>query len=146
MSERTPPFDNALLSGFLDGELTQADAQRVRLHLERDEEARRLFEDLKRMREAARGTAFRLPPDTQWDETPRSWLAALARRIGFGILLAWFASVLGVGLWLLATAPEYVWLKLATFGALSGFGLLFVSVVLDRLKDLPGDRYRKVQK
>jgi anti-sigma factor RsiW len=146
MSERTPPFDEALLSGLLDGELTQADAQRVRLHLERNEEARRLFEDLKRMREAARGTAFRVPGDQQWDETPRSWLAALARRIGFGILLAWFASVVGVGLWLLATTPEHVWLKLATFGALSGFGLLFVSVVLDRLKDLPGDRYRKVQK
>ena len=34
MTRQDHGFDEALISGYLDGELTQGDAQRVRVHLE----------------------------------------------------------------------------------------------------------------
>ena len=48
------PFPEELLSGYLDGALTQQEEQRVRLHLERSPEARAMLEDLAALRSAAR--------------------------------------------------------------------------------------------
>ncbi|HEX4952785.1 MAG TPA: zf-HC2 domain-containing protein [Thermoanaerobaculia bacterium] len=146
MSKNPPLFDESLLSGYLDGELTQAESQRVRLHLETDPEARRIFDDLSRMRQAARGTRFRLPDDRQWDERPKHSGSRLARDAGWLLLAIWLVATTGFGLYHLAVSPEGLWLKLTIFAPLSGIALLFGSTVLDRLKTLPTDRYRRVEK
>ena len=54
-------FDESLLSGYLDGELTQADEQRVRLRLEGDSEARTMVAEMQRIRQAARSTELAVP-------------------------------------------------------------------------------------
>jgi anti-sigma factor RsiW len=143
---RGATFDEELLSGYLDGELTQAEEQRVRLHLEDHPEAEALLEEMKRMRHATLSTAFKLPDDRQWDERPRGTVSLLARGAGWLLTLVWLAAVVAFGLWQLATSPESLVVKLLAFGALAGLALLFLSVLLDRLRDLPGDRYRRVFK
>lgn len=145
MSQRRM-FDETLLSGYLDGELTQGEAQRVRIQLENDPEARRLYEEMRRMREATMTTGFAVPDDDQWDERPRGGLSLVSRGLGWLVVVVWLVAVSGFALWQLATAPEALWAKLFAFGAVAGFGLLLLSVLLDRLRAAPADRYRRVLK
>jgi anti-sigma factor RsiW len=144
------PFAEELLSGYLDGALTQQEEQRVRLHLERSAEARALYAELVAMRQAGRSTPFPPAADVQWNESARSAGSALARRLGFTLL------GLCVVLWVVAAVVAVAWegareplagLPGAMIAAGAGGALLvFVSVLADRLRDLPVDRYRRVLK
>lgn len=148
MSEdsRRHGFDEALLSGYLDGELTQAEAQRVRIHLEDHSEARALLDEMRQTREATMTTRLKVPEDAQWDERPRGLLSLFSRRLGWLLLVAWLVGVTAYGLWQFFTSPEHLAEKLVAASAVSGFGLLFVSVLLDRVRDARTDRYRRVEK
>lgn len=147
MTDRCPTgFHEALLSGSLDGELTQADAQRVRLHLEDCAACRSLYEELLRVRTASRGTSFQPVPDDQWDERPRGPVSLAARRLGWVMLIAWIVVVAAFAAWQLATSPEGLGVKLLIFSCVAGPVLLFVSVLVDRLRTLKTDRYRGVLK
>lgn len=142
--ERT--FDEALLTGYLDGALTQADGQRVRLHLERCAECRRLTEELRELRETTMATQFELPADDQWNEAPRGLASRLSFRLGWVLLLAWAVGLVGLVVGHLWTSTMSLTEKLLVFGGLSGAALLFVSVLLDRLAVWRNDPYRRVQR
>ncbi len=146
MSEPRLPFDESLLSGYVDGELTQAEEQRVRVYLEDHPAARAQVEEMQRLRTATLGTGFHFPGDTQWSELPRGKASSLARTLGWAALVASSLSVVGSGFWYLATSPHGLLPKLVGLGAVSGFLLLFLSVLIDRLRTLGSDRYRRVQK
>lgn len=147
MSEaNTHRFDETLISGYLDGELTQADEQKVRLHLQDCARCRGLAEEMTRIREAAMSTDFQLPDDRQWDETPRSGLSSLFRNFGWTLMILWIAGLAGFGIWRFATDTENLLGNLLVFGVWFGFGLVFLSVLLDRIKTAKTDRYRRVEK
>lgn len=139
-------FEESLLSGYVDGELTQQNEQRVRLHLEGCESCAGLLRDLEELRSATRGTRFRVPPDDQWSELPRSGTSFLLRRVGWLLLIGWLLAAGGFGLWKLAQAPVDPWQLLLGLGIYAGIGLLFLSVLLDRIKARKTDRYRRVEK
>ena len=123
-------FPEELLSGYLDRALTQGEHQRVRVHLEDCAACRGLLAELAALRETAMNTRFLIPADDQWNERPRGGLSRVLRGGG----------------WLVATAPESLFEKLLIFGGASGGALLFLSALVDRLRALPGDRYRRVEK
>lgn len=145
-TDRNESFDEALLSGYLDGELTQAEEQRVRIHLEDHPDARRLLEEMRTMRDATRGTRFETPEDLQWDERPRGPLSRWFRSFGWFFVVIWLVGVGAYGVWQFATSPEDLVSKLLVVGSVGGFVLLFLSILLDRLRDLKTDRYRRVRK
>ena len=147
MTTRCPhAFDEALLSGYLDRELTQGDAQRVRLHLEDCETCRATLEELERVRAASRSTPFVPVPDTEWDERPRGPLSGVARRLGWVMIVGWAAVVAALAVYELAVSPGAFGPKLLAAAAVGGPALLFVSVLVDRLRALKTDRYRSVLK
>lgn len=147
MTDRCPTaFDDALLSGYIDRELTQADAQRVRLHLEDCATCRAILDELAGLRKASRSTPFVPVPDDQWNERPRGTLSLFARRLGWVIVVAWLLTLAGVGVWELLVSPGSLGVKLLAAAAVGGPALLFVSVLVDRLRTLPTDRYRSVLK
>ena len=139
-------FDQTLLSGHLDGELTQADEQRVRIHLEDCAVCRASYEELSELREATMTTQLDQPRDLQWDERPRGLFSSLSRGFGWLGLVIWAAGTAGFALWQLATGSEGLMEKLIVFGGLFGIGLLFVSILIDRLRTVRTDPYREVQK
>ncbi|MEZ5332443.1 MAG: zf-HC2 domain-containing protein [Thermoanaerobaculia bacterium] len=145
-TQTQPPFDESLLSGYLDGELTQGEAQRVRVHLEDHPESRRLFEEMAAMRDAALSTRLPVPDDDQWDPAPRGPFSRLSRRMGWLLVLVWGAAtaVLAVRGWWTADAPWTV--KAVGVLVVGGPLLLLLSVLADRLKVMKTDRYRRVQK
>jgi predicted anti-sigma-YlaC factor YlaD len=146
MSELQHGFNEALISGYIDGELTQGEEQRVRLHLEDCAECRTMTDELRRLKEATMTTEFQVPDDTQWDETPRGRHSGFFRNFGWLILLAWIVGTLGYGLWQVAIDTEDLFGVVIVFGFWLGFGLVFLSVLIDRLKTRKTDRYRRVQK
>ena len=139
-------FDEALMSGYLDDALVQGDAQRVRVHLEDCAACRSLVEELRALREATMSSAFESPRDDEWSEAPRTEVSSLARTLGWPIVCAWAAFVAGYGLWHSWQQTENLVQQLMLAGGISGFGLLFFGVLLDRLKARKTDPYREVLK
>jgi len=139
-------FEESLLSGYVDGELTQSDSQRVRLHLEECPVCRALVEDLQQLREAAMTTPFPAPGDDEWRESPRSLGSHWARRLGWVLVIIW---MLGAGWLAFETIVQgsVAWYEKALIAVLVGGGfLLFLSVLLDRLRVLKSDRYGRVER
>ena len=140
-------FDEALLSGYIDGELTQGDRQRVRLHLENCAECRQAVEGLQRLREVTMDTEFRVPEDTQWDEAPRGLLSRFLSNVGWLLAIAWFVGLGTYVVWQIATDSEsFRFEGLIGFALLLAFVLIILSALVDRLKTRKNDPYRKVRK
>ena len=139
-------FDEALLTGYLDGVLTQADDQRVRLHLEECAVCRRLIDEMRETREVTMTTRFELPADDQWDERPRGLASGLSFGLGWLLLLLWLTGMLGLLVGHLGSAEMPLLEKLLLFGGLSAAAMLFLSVLIDRLKTWRNDPYRRVEK
>ena len=139
-------FDESMLSGFVDSELTQADNQRVRLHLAECLSCRRLVDDLRQIREAAMTTDFPVPTDEEWREEPRSAGSHWFRRVGWILVLAWLLGAAALAVFGFFQGAG-TWYEKAFVVALVGGGLLlFLSVLIDRLQALKSDRYGRVQK
>jgi anti-sigma factor RsiW len=140
-------FDEALISGYLDGELTQQDAQRVRLHLEDCADCRRIAGDLRTMKEATMTTRFRVPEDTQWDERPRGAVSRILHDAGLLILAGWLVGIAAYIVWGIASDAESLRFEnVLVFGLLLAFGLVVLSALVDRLRVRRSDPYRKVRK
>ncbi|MDJ0497351.1 MAG: zf-HC2 domain-containing protein [Acidimicrobiia bacterium] len=147
MTNTQHEFNEALLSGYLDGELTQGDRQRVRLHLEGCVECSSVIDELRNLREATMNTEFQVPEDTQWDETPRGPVSRLLHNVGWLTYGLWFVGVVAYVLWQVNTDSESVqWEALLGFGLLLGFVLIVLSALVDRLQTRKNDPYRKVKK
>jgi len=141
-----PTFDESMLSGYVDAELTQAENQKVQVHLEECPSCRALLEDLQQIREAAMTTPFPVPSDDEWREAPRSPGSLWIRRFGWVLVLGWMlgAVVLAVQGFVLGSAAWYE--KTLIAALVGGSLLLFISVLMDRLKARNSDRYGRVQK
>lgn len=146
MSELKHGFDEVLISGYLDGELTQGDEQRVRIHLEDCADCRNVADEMRKIKEATMTTEFQTPDDTQWDESPRGRISGFFSNFGWLIAIAWLVAVIGYGIWQAATDVENLWEVVLVFGLWLGFGLVFLSVLIDRLRTFKTDPYRKIEK
>jgi predicted anti-sigma-YlaC factor YlaD len=147
MADQCPSaFEETLISGYLDGELTQSAEQRVRIHLEDCAFCREFLADLQMIREAAMSTEFAPPEDDQWDERPRSTASFLARGTGWLLAVVWLVGVIGYGLWQFWQSSANVVERVLVFGGLSAVALLFCSVALDRIASARTDPYREVER
>lgn len=139
-------FNETLLSGFLDKALTQRDEQRVRLHLETCAKCRQTVDQMQTLREDTMSSTFSTPPDDQWDERPRGFLSGASFGLGWAILIAWVVGIVGFTLGQLWSGPESLTEKLLIFSGIAAMALLLLSVLIDRLKRLGSDRYRRIEK
>ncbi len=146
MTSCARPFDEELLSGYLDGALPQAASQRVRVHLEDCGDCKRLLAEMKTLREAARSTHFEVPAESEWPELPQGRMSWLSRSLGWTVLIAWALVVTAIALWRFLSNHDDPLEIFLTLGLPGGLVLLFVSVFLDRLRDLKTDRYRGVHR
>ena len=135
-----------LLSAHLDGELTQAAGQKVRIHLEGCRHCRVLLDELRTMREAAMSTEFSKPDDSQWDERPRGGASLVVRGVGWIFAVVWAVAFAAYALWQFWQGSANLVERLLVFGGLSAVTLLFLSVLLDRLSSARTDPYREVEK
>ncbi len=147
MADRCPAnFDETLISGHFDGELTQAAEQKVRIHLEDCGHCRTVLGELRTMRETTLSTGFHTPEDSQWDERPKTSLSLFARGTGWIIAIVWTAFFASYALWQFWQGSANLVERLLVFGGLSAIALLFTSVLLDRMRVARTDPYREVEK
>ena len=142
----TRSFDEKLISGYIDGALPQMDAQKVRLHVEDCGACRSLHKELETLRETSMSTRFNPPDDDEWPELPKTRPGRFSRSMGWVTIIAWLLVVSGLALWRFLTAtgdPLEIFLVLGLPG---GLLLLFVSVLMDRLRELKTDRYTGVHR
>jgi len=145
MTSHDHDFDETLLSGHVDGELTQAEAQRVRVHLQDCVACREFIDQATKLKEATMGSEFQVPRDVQWDETPRSGTSRLLRNAGVVIGLAWLLAAIGWVIVELAGSEDILGLVLVG-GFVVSAALVLASVYLDRREASKTDRYRRVDK
>jgi anti-sigma factor RsiW len=147
MTDRCPhSFDETLLSGHLDGELTQAAEQKVRIHLEDCGHCRGLFEQLRALREATMTSEFVKEPDRQWDEQPRGAASRTGYHLGWTVAVVWIVITVGYGMWQLWAEAAGWFERTMVFGGVAAAVLLFSSVLIDRLRTARTDPYREVDK
>lgn len=140
------PFGEEFFSGYLDGTLPQKDAQRVRLHVEDCEHCRVLISELRTLRETAMSTRFKLPPEDVWPELPKTRGSRLSRSMGWVLTISWLIIVSVIALWRFLSETGDPLEVFIVLGLPGGFVLLFLSVLLDRIRDLRTDRYRGVHR
>lgn len=140
------PFADEWLSGYLDGELTQAESQRVRIHLENCPECRETWQALQALREASMNTSFREPSPEEWGERPHGPLSRVFRSLGWLLLVLWGVVTLSYALWQLAVGPEGLLVKVLVFGGGLALVLLLASAIVDRVRTWGRDRYKGVQR
>ena len=136
-----------MLSAFLDDELTQADSQRARLHLEDCGECRLALGEMKRLQQLTAEMKLRNPPEEIMEALEQRVSVQAPRKIGWGLVIvglaAWVVYLLALLLRNLRwpTIPE-----LLMGGVGAGLLSLLLSVLRQRLLERPHDRYRKVKK
>jgi len=136
-----------MLSAFLDDELTQADNQRVRLHLEDCEECRLAFAQMKELQRLTSEMKFNHPPEATMERLQQKVSVQAPRKLGWGLvvigLIAWVIYIVVLAL----RNPRWPTLPELLLGAVYvGLLLVFLSVLRQRVLERPHDRYRKVKK
>ena len=134
------------LSGYLDRELTQQEAQRVELHLETCSVCPQLLKELVTAREATRNIEFRQPGKQEWKNMENTILENISRGFGWLILVVWSITTVGYAFFQYAMMPsEPLFQKILVFGIFLGIALLFFSVLCQRIRESRTDRYKGVQ-
>ena len=135
-----------MLSAFLDGELTQAESQRVHLHLEECTDCQKALDELRALQETARSIEFPPPDRAEIDRLEQALSVRGPRLVGWTLILT--AAVIWTiyAAYRFVTQPSIDSGELVVAGAVIGFVLLFISVVRQRLLELPHDRYRRVKR
>lgn len=148
MTDRTMNDDHVgeMLSGYIDGELTQQDRQRVRLHCEGCEFCRQQLEDLRTMRGRVGAAHLSTINDDTWRKTMNDTTVRATRGIGWllfvgGILLAAGFAVYEI----VADSSLSAFEKTIIGGIYGGLLLLFVSVLRQRLIERKSDKYKDVE-
>ncbi|HEX9760979.1 MAG TPA: zf-HC2 domain-containing protein, partial [Candidatus Acidoferrales bacterium] len=94
------------LSAYLDGELTQADHQRVRLHLEDCPDCREHARQLESLRRATREMQFIPPPEDRMSQLEQKISVRAPRLAGWLLLVGGLAVWMLYGLYLYAVSPR----------------------------------------
>lgn len=131
------------LMRYIDGELPPERASAVEAALAKDTELRREYVIFQRMKSdlVEMGSDMRTQR-TAWDRINRR----LTRPVGWVLLLAGLGVWVAYAVFAFITGPEAIWEKLAVGAVVVGLGTLFVSVAVDRLRDLKTDPYKEIQR
>lgn len=136
-----------LLSAYLDGELTQAEAQRVRIHVEDCRECARELNEMSRLRTLTAAMPVPEPPDARMDELERSLSVSAPRQTAWVLicsgLIAWVGYLVVHAIRNLRIPEPGEALLVAV---ITGVVLLFISVARQRMLEYRHDRYRRVKR
>ena len=135
-----------LLTGYLDEELTQQEAQKVMLMLEDDESYRQLHDEMLAMRQEIQSLSLQDSELEHLDKLFKEPVAKTSRIFGFALLaISAFILVAFTMYAVLINTAISIWLK-AAIGFLSAGGLfLLYSVLRQRMMVSKNDKYNRVK-
>ena len=135
-----------MLSGYLDGELTQQNRQRVDLHLQRCDACRRNLQDLAALRERMGRARLGTDHTDKWREMMDDTKVKVSLGVGWLLLIGGILVIAGVGLYHFVTDASTGWgVKLMVSAPYAGLAALFVAVLRQRLLERKTDKYKDVE-
>ncbi|MEM9057580.1 MAG: zf-HC2 domain-containing protein [Pseudomonadota bacterium] len=136
----------AALSGYLDGELTQQERQRVERYLEDNEDAARLLRELRELREQVGKAELAPYGEDKWRETMNDATVQVTRGVGWLLLATGLVMLAGFAVVALVTDPTVPgWVRAALVLSYGGGAVLLVSVLRQRLIERKTDKYNDVE-
>ena len=149
MSKLNQPIDRHVgesLSGFLDGELTQQERQRVALHCEQCAECRENLANLKALRQRIGNAGLSESGEDKWRENMNDPLVQTTRNVGWLLFIAGLLALAGIALGAFIF-DDGVSLrdKLIISAIYGGLAILFLSVLRQRLIERKTDKYTDVE-
>lgn len=131
------------LMRYLDDELPPERVRAVEEAMENDTELRRDYVIYSRLKEdlGDMGSAIRTGGSV-WQPVNRR----LTRPVGWVLFVVGAAVWVAYGVYSYLTGADAMWEKLATSAVVVGLGLLLLSVIIDRLRDLKTDPYKELQR
>ena len=134
------------LSGFIDGELTQQEAQKVSLLVETDPEYKQLYGELTLMRHQVQSLSLQEQELEHLDKLFQEPVAKTSRIFGFALIALSSLVVVGFTFFKIFTNPEIGLVEKVLVGALgSGSLLLLFSVLRQRMISNKNDKYNRVK-
>ena len=135
-----------LLSGFLDGELTQQEAQKVMLLLESDPDYKQLHDEMAAMRQEVQSLSLQDSELEHLDKLFQEPLAKTSRIFGFALIgISSFVLVAFTLYSVFISEAISLLVKISTgFLGIGGLALLF-SVLRQRLISSKKDKYNRVK-
>ena len=149
-----------LLNAYLDGELTQADRQRVDLILEDCSQCASSYQELKKLRESVSSLSFDQLTKIEKSNMTKKATPGIGASFGLVFVLAGLILIYGVGAcwlcWEIITDSKFaetgeiedkipLFVRFGLPMLIGGIGILFFTVLFQRLKVAKTDKYRDVQ-
>lgn len=135
-----------LLSGFIDGELTQQERQRVTLHCNDCEQCRENLDSIRAVRERIAGASLSEIGEDIWRESINDPTVQNTQGIGWILLIAGFLILGAIGLVGFVFSDDISGgMKLLLAAIYGGLGLLFFSVLKQRMIERKSDKYKDVE-
>ena len=126
-----------LLSGYLDGELTQGDRQRVELHVASCASCQKTYEEMTHLREMS---------TEEWSKIMNGVTVRTSRVFGWLLYVGGLVLLIGYGSYEFAVDDELpAMVKTGVAAALLGLVLLLASVFRQRVIASKQDKYEDVQ-
>ena len=140
----------ALLSGYLDGELTQGDRQRVEVIMEDCEDCAQTLEDIKKLRGEISGIEYEHMTEAERLKAAKDPVAETGASLGQVLVIGGFIIFYGSLIYfalkgMLADEDTPLFMKIGFPTILIGFGILLTSVIIDRIKASKTDPYKDVE-
>lgn len=136
-----------LISGYLDGELTQQESQRVQLHIERCSSCSSELDDIRSLQRKIGAANLSNLKQNMWRETMDDVTVKASRGIGWLLLIGGVLIAVGIAvIEILRSADDWSLLEqLIVGGIYGGLLLIFISVLRQRLIERKKDRYKDVE-
>lgn len=134
------------LSGYIDGELTQQERQRVALHCEQCEVCRHNLEELQALRDRIGETRLSVIGEDKWRETMEDTGVQASRSVGWLLFITGVLVAIGAGVIAFLAANDIpLWTKFMFFAIYGGLAILLYSVLRQRLIERKTDKYKDVE-
>lgn len=137
---------DVLISGYLDGELTQQQRQRVEVHIDGCPQCREQLQQLARVRKRVAGARLSPVGEDVWRENMGDVTVRASRGVGWLLFLGGLLLLAGYGIWqfVIDTSVETL-VKFMVAAVYLGLGALFVAVLRQRLIERKTDKYKDVE-
>ncbi|MFK7886346.1 MAG: anti-sigma factor [Gammaproteobacteria bacterium] len=135
-----------MLSGYVDGELTQQQRQRVELHCEQCAACRDELASVEMVRTQVRGSALSPLGEDVWREHSLDAPTNALSRLGWILILIGLIAGGGIGIWHFVQDNSIsLWARIGIGGVYLGAAFLLLSVTRQRWLERKTDKYKDVE-
>lgn len=135
-----------MLSGYIDGELTQQERQRVEVHCDSCEACNGNLRELRALREQVGQSRLSELGEDIWREQMDDTTVRATRGIGWLLFIGGLLIIAGYGIYeFVIDTSMSLGVKLLFAAIYGGMGVLFFSVLRQRLIERKSDKYKDVE-